>query len=121
LAEGPDVKVHALGGLHFDDGVLARCEVFGGSEFEPAGGDAVDGRLYGILVLTDFASWGAFDIADEALAVFHFQMHDAEAVEGNDGLFGLLGLLGFLRLGAGSVKAGLRGFGGGSLAGRRLG
>ena len=44
-----------------------------------------------ILFLADFAGGGAFDIADDALAVFYFQSHDAEAVEGNDGLFGLLG------------------------------
>ena len=116
-AEGPEVEVHALRSLHFDDGVFAGGEVFGGSQLEPASGDAVDGGLDGSLFGSGFAAGGAFEIADNAFAAFHFQMNDDETIEGNDGLLGLLRLGG---LGTGSVKTGLGRLSGSSLAGRRL-
>src|SRR6202041_2545439 len=76
-------------------------------------------RLHGVLVLTDLAVGGALDIADEALAAFHFQSHTAKTVRGNDGLLGLLSRLGMLRLGAWGVEAGQRRLGGVGLAGGR--
>ena len=59
----------------------------------------------------------AFEVADDALAVFHFQVNDAEAVKRNGSLLGLLRLLGLSR--ARRVETGLGRPGGGSLPGRR--
>ena len=91
--EGPEVKVHAFGALGLDYGVFAGGEVFGGSEFEPAGADAVDGGFHGVLFWAGFSVGGAFDIADDALAAFCLQVDDVKAIKRNDGLLGLLRLL----------------------------
>ncbi len=103
--------------LHFDDGVFAGGEIFGGSQLEPASLDAVDGGLDGIFLRAGFSVGGAFEIADNAFAAFYFQMNDDETIEGNDGLLRLLRLGG---LGAGSVETGLRRLSGSGLAGRRF-
>lgn len=117
-AEGPDVEVHAFRSLRFDNGVFTGRKVRRGSQLEPSGADAVDGSLHGVLFLTGLAGGGALDIADNALAVFYFQVNDAEAVKGDDGLLGLLRLLG---AGAGSVETGLGRLSRSGLAGRRRG
>ena len=78
-----------------------------------------------MLILRDLAGDAAFKVAHNALAVFYFRPHNAEAVEGNDGLLGLLWLLALLLrrvlLGAGRVEAGLVQFGGVGFALVRLG
>ena len=83
---------------HFDHGVFAGGEWFGGGEFEPISADAGDGGFDEVLFLADFAGeLLAFDAADDALVFFYFGVDDAETVEGKAGLLGLLRLLWGLR------------------------
>src|SRR5579863_7094548 len=66
-AEIPDIEIHSFRAFHFDQGIFAWCEGFGGSEFEPSAGDTGDGGFDEVLLLADFASDLALDVADDAL------------------------------------------------------